>query len=67
MKQLKEESDLAVSKNGELIEPQTEDLVEESKGKVLHIKNGQKGVDFRGVLAQLSQYVNIACNLKGAA
>lgn len=59
MKQLKEKSDLAVSENGELIEPQTEDLVEEPKGKVLHIKNGQKDVDFRGVLAQLSQYVNI--------
>ena len=59
MKQLKEESDLAVSENGELIEPQTEDLVEEPKGKVLHIKNGQKGVDFRGILAQLSQYADI--------
>ncbi len=59
MKQLKEESDLAVSENSELIESQTEDLVEEPKGKVLHIKNGQKGVDFRGVLVQLSQYADI--------
>jgi len=37
MKQLKEESDLAVSENGKLIEPQTEDLVEEPKGKVQYV------------------------------
>lgn len=63
MKLLKEEFDLVVNENGELIEPQTEELTEETMGKVLHIKNGQKGVDFRGILAQLSQYVDIGHTL----
>ena len=57
--QHKEEFDLVVSENGELIESQDGHLVKQPRGKLLHIKNGQKGVNFREILAQLSQYVDI--------
>lgn len=33
--------------------------MEQPRGKLLHIKNGQKGVNFREILAQLSQYADI--------
>ena len=45
MKQLREDLDLVINENGELSEIHTGDLVEEPRGKLLHIKNGQKGVE----------------------
>lgn len=59
MKQLEEEFDFVAKENDELIELQSGNLVQEPKGKLLHIKKGQKGVDFRYILAQLSQYADI--------
>ena len=38
-------------------------LVERPKGKCLQIKKGHKGADFKGILAQLSQYADIGHSL----
>lgn len=39
------------------------ELVEKPKGKILRIGKGQEGIDFKGVLTRLSQYVNIGHSL----
>lgn len=38
-------------------------LVEKPKGKILRIRKGQEGIDFKGILVRLSQYVNIGHSL----
>lgn len=52
------DNDIIVSENGELMEPQSGDLVEQPQGKILRIRKGQEGVDFNGILAKLSQFVD---------
>ena len=42
MKQLEEEFDFVAKENDELIELQSGNLVQEPKGKLLHIKKGRR-------------------------
>ncbi len=54
---------IEVNGNGEIMEVQPGDLVEQPQGKILWIKKGHEGVDFKGILAQFSQYADIGHSL----
>jgi hypothetical protein len=55
------DSDLTTNGNDELIEQPSGDLTERElpEGKLLRIAKIREGVDFKGILAQLSQYASI--------
>ena len=50
-------------RQGNLMNPQPGDLVEQPQGKILWIKKGHEGVDLDGILARFSQYADLGHTL----
>lgn len=49
--------------NRKMVEVEAGKIIEQPQGKVLRIKRNQEGIDYKGILARLCQYADIAHSL----